>query len=114
MRNGNVRMPREASQLSNGFAFTPYRLDRARILRVNPEGPTTTPAMTSPWPFRYLDTLCHTSVAPCSIGRIRLGVPNVLSTSSGTCPNDATIIGRSATSKRGLEIDSTMHNFVCG
>src|ERR1035441_5033698 len=43
---------------------------------------TTTPPSTSPWPARYLVTLCTLKWAPNSKGRSNSGVANVLSTTS--------------------------------
>ncbi len=57
-----------------------------RIRSANSSEQASTPPITSPWPPMYLVALCSASAAPWSSGRCRIGVANVLSTSSGTAP----------------------------
>ena len=54
----------------------------ARPSRSGPQS-TSTPPMTTPWPERNLVAEWKTRSAPCSNGRMRYGVVNVESTSSG-------------------------------
>ena len=85
-----------------------------RIRRTSARSPTITPSITSPWPLRYFDALCQTSWAPCSIGRNRHGVANVLSTSRGTPRTASASAGTSVTSTSGFVTLSAMQSFVCG
>src|SRR3979409_869776 len=65
--------------------------------------------MLEPWPPIHFVAECSTTSAPCSIGLLRKGVANVLSTTSGTpaaCATSATA-RRSDTSSPGLPMVST-------
>ena len=73
---------------------------------------TTTPPSTSPWPARYLVTLCTLKCAPNSRGRASSGVAKVLSTTSAAPTSLAMAATRSISPTRssGLEMLSiTMH-----
>src|SRR5262249_51026384 len=55
------------------------------------------PAITSEWPFRYLVAACMTMSAPCSRGRVSIGLAHVESTAS-TAPAPCAIFATAAKS----------------
>ena len=86
--------------------------NRARALSLvqsNLPASITTPPMAVPWPPIHLVAEWTTMSAPCSIGRLSVAAPNVLSTTSGMPASWAisASAAKSGTSSRGLPIVST-------
>ena len=109
MRRGRVRVPRRASQASKAPRVAPPRRAALRRGSSSASSAATTPAVRSPWPPRYLVTLCTTACAPRARGRQRYGVAKVLSTTSLAPPSRAiwATAGRSTRRSRGLLTVST-------
>ena len=72
-------MPRIRRKASNGPRICPsiVRLRRARSHSASAREVASAPATTSEWPLRYLVAACMTMSAPCSSGRVSIGVAAV-------------------------------------
>ena len=77
-------MPRNSNQASNEPSVPPScaRTVFTRRQKSLSSRATSTPAIRSEWPLRYLVPACITMSAPCSIGRVKTGDATVESTAS--------------------------------
>ena len=110
-------MPFSTTQALNGDRLMPaLRIVGTSLLSISSAGPHTAPAITRPWPSRYLVPLWMTRSAPSFTGCCKAGLQKQLSTASKALP--ACAISASArisqTSVKGLVGDSANSSRVAG
>ena len=117
MRMDNVSSPFSTTQALKGDKLMPaLRITGTNLLSINSSGPHTAPAITRPWPSRYLVPLCVMRSAPIDAGCWSAGLQKQLSTASSAPPAWAMSASArmSHTSVSGLLGVSANSSFVLG
>ena len=87
MRTPSVSRPFSTTQALNGDRLMPaLRITGTNFASIRSSGPHTAPAMTRPWPSRYLVPEWMTRSAPSVTGRCSAGLQKQLSTASSAPP----------------------------